>query len=83
MGSNYNFKMPILTEEDWDKLLSEISVIGFLQGLPLGLKYYNNYSIVTNTRNRENITEESMYFIGTDGSYHKIVVLICKADLEN
>lgn len=72
MGSNYNFKMPILTEEDWDKLLSEISVIGFLQGLPLGLKYYNNYSIVTNTRNRENITEESMYFIGTDGSYHKI-----------
>ena len=72
MGSNYNFKMPILTEEDWDKLLSEISVIGFLQGLPLGLKYYNNYSIVTNTKNRENITEESMYFIGTDGSYHKI-----------
>jgi len=71
--TTYNFKMPILTEEDWDKVLNNVSVISFMQGFPIKNKYYNGYSIVTNNKNREFIDSDFIYF-SSDGSsqYHSV-----------
>lgn len=59
----YDFKMPILDEEEWDKMLSNVSIIAFMQGLPVGMKTYNNYMIVTSTKNKQCVDAESLYFV--------------------
>ena len=68
----YNFQMPKLAEEDWDNILNNVSVISFLQGLNIGGKMYNGYSVVNNNVNEEVVTENSIYITTTDGYFHKI-----------
>lgn len=79
--SNYNsysnsrstdFQMPKLKEDEWEKLLNNISIISFMQGLSIGGKVYNGYSIVENNNNSEVVSNGSIYVIGTDENYHKI-----------
>lgn len=65
-GADYEFVMPIFTEEDWDKLVNNISVAAFMQGIPIGAKYYNNYCIITNNKNEEHVSKESIYIITND-----------------
>ena len=33
----------LLKEEDWDQIYRTVSIISFIQNIPIGLKYYNNY----------------------------------------
>ena len=61
--------MPKLKETDWDKILNHISIISFLQGLNIGGKVYNGYSVITNTKNKEVVSEDSIYILD-DGYYH-------------
>lgn len=61
--ADYEFEMPIFTEEDWDKLVNNISLATFMQGIPIGAKYYNNYCIITNDKNKEVVTSDSIYII--------------------
>ena len=71
--TTYNFKMPILTEEDWDKILNNVSVISFMQGFPIKNKYYNGYSIVTNNKNKEFVDTEYIYFLSSSNDdYHSV-----------
>ena len=65
-SANYEFVMPVFTEEDWDKLVNNISVASFMQGIPIGAKYYNNYCIITNNKNKEVVTKDSIYIITDD-----------------
>ena len=67
-----NFAMPELKEDEWDKILNNISIISFLQGLNIGGKVYNGYSIITNTKNKEVVSEESIYITTNDGEYHNV-----------
>lgn len=67
-GAEYEFVMPIFTEEDWQKLVNNITVASFMQGIPIGAKYYNNYSIITNNKNKEHISKESIYIITDDNN---------------
>ena len=77
--ANYNnytnvttdFQMPELREDEWDKILNNISIISFMQGLSIGGKIYNGYSIVTNTKNEEVVNTDSIYIITSDGNYHR------------
>lgn len=79
-GSTNNFQMPKLKEDEWDKILHHISIISFLQGLNIGGKVYNGYSIITNTKNKEVVSEDSIYVLdaepdlsnGNAVGYHKI-----------
>ena len=50
--------------------MSNISVISFLQGVDIGGKVYNGYSVITNTKNEDVVMEDSIY-IKTDG-IHRI-----------
>ena len=78
--SNYNdysgadnvFQMPSLKEDEWEQITHNISLISFLQGLPIGGKIYNGYSIVTNSESKEVVLEEYIYILGDDNNYHKI-----------
>lgn len=66
-----NFQMPKLKEDEWDKILNNISIISFLQGLNIGGKVYNGYSIITNNKNKEVVNEDSIYITTTNGEFHK------------
>lgn len=68
------FLMPKLKEDEWDKILNNISVISFMQGLNIGGKVYNGYAIVTNNNNEEVVTENSIYIANNeDSTYHNIL----------
>ena len=81
--SNYNgkgeyiYKLPILTEKDWQQVFSNISLITFFQGVPIGLKTYNNYAIATSTTNREFVDPGELFFAGADQNYHRVYCEKC------
>ena len=67
------FQMPELDETEWDKIINNVSLISFMQGLPLKNKYYRGYSVVTNTQSREFVNPNEIYLINNnDNKYHKI-----------
>lgn len=59
----YKFEMPIFNESDWDKLLNNISIAVFMQGMPIKAKYFNSYCIITNDKNEEVVAEDGIYVI--------------------
>lgn len=75
LGTTANFQMPILTEQEWDQVLKNVCLITFMQGIQIGTKMFNDYCIVTSTKNKEYVSPDSIYYINTeggDGCYHKI-----------
>lgn len=72
-GAEYEFVMPYFTEDDWDKLTNNISVASFMQGFPIGAKYYNNYSIIINNKNKEYISKDSIYIITNDNNDNNVI----------
>lgn len=72
LGTHANFKMPILTEDDWEKILTNVNMISFMEGMPVGTKIYNNYTIVTSTQNKQYINPNSIYFVDNTNTYHRI-----------
>lgn len=86
--ANYNnytntktdFQMPKLKEDEWNKILNNISVISFMQGVSIGGKVYNGYAIVNNNNNEEVVSENAIYIANTsDSTYHNILEI----DLNN
>lgn len=75
--SSYQFRMPQVDETEWDKVVSNVGIIAFMQGIPMGNKYYNDYCIVSNNNNKEYVGEDSIYIIvksnpSDKGTYHRI-----------
>ena len=65
------YKMPVLTEEEWEKIYTNISVISFVQGMNLGFKKYNSYCVLNSTNSNEYVNPNLLYF--SDGTeYHDI-----------
>lgn len=77
-GVETDFRMPKLKEDEWDSVLNNVCMISFLQGLSIGGKIYNGYSIITNNVNEEVVTEDAIYIaerndtLGNPGSYYKV-----------
>lgn len=66
------YKLPELTANDWDQILNNVSMVTFMQEIPIGFKVYNNYAIVTSTNNREVIDKNELYFVNkSDDYYHR------------
>ena len=61
-----DFKLPELKETEWEQVVSNISIITFLQNIPIGMKYYNNYAIATSTTNKEFVNKNELYFYNRD-----------------
>ncbi|MCI8482656.1 MAG: hypothetical protein HFJ27_06435 [Clostridia bacterium] len=83
MGTHTNFRMPVLTDEDWEKILTNVNVISFMQGAPVGTKLYNNYAIVTSTQNKQYINPNSLYFVDNSNTYHRINCPILDKNVKN
>ena len=82
MGTHANFRMPILTEEDWEKILTNVNMISFMEGIPVGTKIYNNYAIVTSTKNKQYINKNSIYFVDNTNTYHRINCPVLASNVE-
>ncbi len=62
------FKMPELTGEDWDKILNNICLITFMQGMPCGTTLHNDYVILPSSENEQFVNENSIYYIAFDSN---------------
>lgn len=66
-ASSYDFRMPTITEADWGTIANNVTTVSFLQGLVVGnYKFYNNYSVVANTRNKEFVSKQAIYVENRD-----------------
>lgn len=46
MGITYDFFLPEIDDDDWMNSINDVSVMSFIQGIPIGQKsYYNNYAL--------------------------------------
>ena len=77
------FQMPELKEDEWDYITHNISLISFLQGLPIGGKIYNGYSIVTNSESEEVVLEQNIYILGTDSDGKNVYCKIGDLGIKN
>lgn len=71
-NSEGNFYLPVLSETDWDQILTNVSIITFVQNIPIGMKYYNNYAIATSTSNKEYVDPDEIYLSTTDDKYYHL-----------
>ena len=79
-NSGFEFALPVLSETDWNTIANNITIVSFMQGLPIeNYKYYSNYSIVANTKNKEFVSRDSILLkeretgirsADTNGTYH-------------
>ena len=89
--SNYNeysgvknvFQMPELKEDEWDQIIHNISLISFLQGLPIGEKTYNGYTLVTNSESEEVVLEGNIFMLGESANGEKVYYRIGDVELED
>lgn len=44
-GVRYTFTLPTISQEEWNNTLDDVGIIAFLQGIPVGDRYYNNYAL--------------------------------------
>lgn len=68
-SNNIEFLMPKLSETDWEIVENNVCCISFLQGLSLGSKRYNGYSVIANTLTKEYVSENDIYILKNDGTY--------------
>lgn len=66
MGSNYNFSLPEIANDDWTNSINDISVMSFIQGMPIGVNaYYNNYAL-----GGSRIVQTDYIYATADNLYH-------------
>ncbi len=68
----FDFQMPELKDTDWDKIMSNVSIISFMQGVNIGGKIFNGYSIITNNKNDDLVMEDSIYIETRNHTYHRV-----------
>lgn len=44
-GLSYTFTLPTISQEEWHNTVDDVGVIAFIQGIPMGGKFYNNYAL--------------------------------------
>lgn len=45
LGITYTFTLPQMSDDDWTHSVDDIGFLAFIQGIPLGDGYYNNYAL--------------------------------------
>lgn len=61
-GSTYDYNMPIIQEDEWDRICNNLTVVSFMQGVTLkNYKYYSGYAVVANTKVKDYVSKDSIY----------------------
>ena len=82
--ANKIFRLQEFTEDDWDKIYNNICMISFLEGMPVGTKTYNNYSVVASTGNELFTNKEQIYLIANCGKYyHRLGCSVLNEEIKN
>lgn len=73
-GITYTFTLPTISEEDWNNTIDDVGIVAFIQGMPLGLERYNNYSfggsrLIKNHNYLGTILNGIQYYYRSDCSY--------------
>lgn len=63
MADRIDIQMPVMTQDEWDKILNNVSITTFMQGLNCGLKQYNDYAIVCSTNNELTVIPDEIYYV--------------------
>ena len=77
-NTTFNYAMPIISDSEWDKMVSNPSIVAFMQGFECGFKTYNNYVVVSSYNNEVFVNSNDLYFVNKDNfndestEYHKI-----------
>ncbi len=60
--STYEYMMPMLHEDEWDRICNNLTVVSFMQGLTMqNYKYYSGYAVVANTKTKDFASKDSIY----------------------
>ena len=65
-GGNLSFQMPVISDTEWERILTNVSIVSFLQGIPCGTKNFSSYSIVNSTNNELTVIPSEIYYIPTN-----------------
>ena len=79
-NENYTFDyaMPVISDDEWNTILTHISLTAFMQGADCGLKKYNNYMIVSSSNNELVTDTKDIYYVPVnsfndeDTEFHKV-----------
>ena len=72
------YAMPVMSNQEWEQILSNISIVSFMQGWDCGLKTYNNYMVVSSSNNEIITSDKNIFYVPTlkfdnqSDSYHRI-----------
>ena len=76
--STRDYAMPVMQNEEWEKILNNVSIVSFMQGYNCGLKIYSNYKIVSSTNNEISVSPRECYYVeksefsNENAEYHRI-----------
>lgn len=77
-SGTFNYEMPVMQNEEWNQILTNVSVVSFMQGYSCGLKTYNNYMVVSSTNNELTVDTSHIYYVdknefsNENTEYHRI-----------
>lgn len=78
--TEYQFALPKMKEEQWDMIENNITIISFMQGLPMGgFKYYNGYTVLSNDKNKEVVKDDSIYIVAEHAGEFEYHLPNCRA----
>ena len=60
----FQYEMPVLQNKEWERILTNVSIVSFMQGYSCGLKTYNNYMVVSSTNNEVTVDPQNIYYGG-------------------
>lgn len=80
-SSDREFLMPKISETDWETIENDVCAISFMQGMSLGAKKYNGYSVVANTLTKEYIDENDIYLLAKNSSNQDVYCKVNDAEL--
>lgn len=74
-ASSFSYALPELSAEDLEKVVNNVCMISFMQGMPIGTKYFNDYVVIPNDKNNEFVDNDALYLLTYDetkkeGKYH-------------
>ena len=68
--------MPVLDALDWEAITNKVTMVTFMQGMIVGNKVFNDYSVVSSDKNKQLVDVNEIYYFNTDSSssaeYHRL-----------
>lgn len=57
------FEVPLMTDDEWEKITTKVSVVAYMQGVSCGSKNYSNYALVSSTNNELTVIPDEIYYV--------------------